>query len=52
MRGETDAVLAGLRGRLTMELEDLAPWADAFAAYCARFDDLFVRSESRVQARK
>jgi SRSO17 transposase len=35
-----------------MDLEDLAPWADAFAAYCARFDDLFVRSESRVQARK
>jgi SRSO17 transposase len=35
-----------------MELEDLASWVDAFAAYCARFDDLFVRSESRVQARK
>jgi SRSO17 transposase len=35
-----------------MELEDLAPWAEAFAAYCARFDDLFVRSESRAQARK
>jgi SRSO17 transposase len=35
-----------------MELEELAPWAEAFAAYCARFDDLFVRSESRVQARK
>jgi hypothetical protein len=39
-----------------MDLEELAPWAEAFAAYCARFDarfdDLFVRSESRVQARK
>src|SRR5689334_15568846 len=35
-----------------MELEDLAPWAEAFAAYCSRFDDLFVRSESRAQARK
>jgi SRSO17 transposase len=35
-----------------MDLQDLAPWAEAFAAYCARFDDLFVRSESRVQARK
>jgi SRSO17 transposase len=35
-----------------MDLEDLAPWAEAFAAYCARFDDLFVRSESRAQARK
>ena len=35
-----------------MELEELAPWAEAFAAYCARFDDLFVRSESRAQARK
>ena len=32
-----------------MDLEDLAPWAEAFAAYCARFDDLFVRSESRQQ---
>src|SRR5512146_2594491 len=37
---------------LKMELEDLAPWAEAFAAFCARFDDLFVRSESRLQARK
>ncbi|HEY7092515.1 MAG TPA: IS701 family transposase [Ktedonobacterales bacterium] len=35
-----------------MDLEDLALWAEAFAAYCARFDDLFVRSESRAQARK
>jgi SRSO17 transposase len=35
-----------------MELEELAPWAEAFAAYCARFDDLFVRCESRAQARK
>jgi SRSO17 transposase len=35
-----------------MELEELAPWAEAFAAYCARFDDLFVRCESRAQAHK
>jgi SRSO17 transposase len=35
-----------------MDLEDLAPWAEAFAAFCARFDDLFARSESRRQARK
>jgi hypothetical protein len=35
-----------------MELEDLAPWAEAFAAFCARFNDLFVRSESRLQMRK
>jgi SRSO17 transposase len=35
-----------------MELEDLAPWAEAFAAFCARFDDLVVRSESRQQMGK
>jgi SRSO17 transposase len=35
-----------------MELADLAPWAEAFAAFCARFDDLFVRSESRQQMQK
>jgi SRSO17 transposase len=35
-----------------MELEDLAPWAEAFAAFCARFNDLFVRSESRQQLHK
>jgi SRSO17 transposase len=35
-----------------MDLEDLAPWAEAFAAFCARFDDLFARSESRRQMRK
>ena len=35
-----------------MELEDLAPWAEAFAAFCARLDDLFVRSESRQQMHK
>src|SRR5262249_3652032 len=34
------------------ELEDLALWAEAFAAFCARFDDLFARSESRCQAHK
>ena len=35
-----------------MELEELAPWAESFAAFCARFDDLVERSESRGQARK
>jgi SRSO17 transposase len=35
-----------------MELEELAPWAESFAAFCARFDNLFERSESRGQARK
>src|SRR5258707_12885230 len=35
-----------------MELADLAPWAEAFAAFCARFDDPFVRSESRQQMQK
>jgi SRSO17 transposase len=35
-----------------MDLADLAPWAEAFAAFCARFDDLFVRSESRQQMQK
>jgi SRSO17 transposase len=35
-----------------MDLEDLAPWAEAFAASCARVDDLFVRSESRQQMHK
>ena len=32
-----------------MELEDCAPWAETFAAFCARFDDLCARSESRHQ---
>ena len=35
-----------------MELEELEGWAESFAAFCARFDDLFARSESRAQARK
>jgi SRSO17 transposase len=35
-----------------MELDELALWAGSFAAFCARFDDLFERSESRGQARK
>jgi SRSO17 transposase len=35
-----------------MELEELEGWAASFAAFCARFDDLFSRSESRTQARK
>jgi hypothetical protein len=30
-----------------MDVEDLAPWAEAFTAFCARFEDLFARSESR-----
>jgi SRSO17 transposase len=35
-----------------MELEELAPWSESCAAFCARFDDLFERSESRRQAHK
>ena len=35
-----------------MELEELAPWAEAFAAFSGRFDNLFERSESRGQAHK
>jgi hypothetical protein len=35
-----------------MELEELEGWAESFAAFCARFDDLFARSESRAQARQ
>lgn len=35
-----------------MQLEDLDGWADAFAAFHARFADLFSRSESRQQAAK
>jgi SRSO17 transposase len=35
-----------------MQLEDLDGWADAFAAFHARFADLFPRSESRQQAAK
>jgi SRSO17 transposase len=35
-----------------MELEEVMPWADAFTAICARFEDLFVRSESRAQMQK
>ncbi len=35
-----------------MELEELEGWAASFAAFCARFDDLFSRSESRTQAHK
>ncbi len=35
-----------------MELEDLARWAEAFAAFCAHLDELFMRSVSRLQARK
>lgn len=33
-----------------MEREDLAPWAEVLAAFCACFHDLFARSESRLQA--
>ncbi len=39
------------RGR-KMELEDVAPWAEAFTAFCARFNDVFARSESGEQLRK
>lgn len=35
-----------------MELEELEGWAASFAAFCARFDDLFSRSESRLHVRK
>ena len=35
-----------------MDPEDIPDWAASFAAFCARFDDLFSRSESRAQARK
>ena len=41
-----------MRRGCTLELEDLAPWAEAFAAFCARCDDLFARSESRRQMQK
>jgi SRSO17 transposase len=36
----------------SMEREALAAWPEAFAAFCARFADLFERRESREQARK
>ncbi len=35
-----------------MDPEEVPDWAVSFAAFCARFDDLFSRSESRRQARK
>ncbi len=35
-----------------MDPEAIPDWASSFAAFCARFDDLFTRSESRTQARK
>jgi len=35
-----------------MDPEEVPDWAASFAAFCARFDDLFTRSESRTQARK
>ena len=35
-----------------MDPEEIPDWAASFAAFCARFDDLFSRSESRIQARK
>ena len=35
-----------------MELEDPARWTEAFVAFCAHFDGLFARSESRQQAHK
>src|SRR5438874_504399 len=35
-----------------MDQEELLCWADSFAEFCARFDDLFARSETRRQAQK
>jgi SRSO17 transposase len=35
-----------------MEQDELPCWAESFAAFCERFEDLFVRSETREQARK
>lgn len=35
-----------------MNPEEVPDWAASFATFCARFDDLFSRSESRAQARK
>ena len=35
-----------------MDPEEIPDWAASFATFCARFDDLFSRSESRAQARK
>jgi SRSO17 transposase len=35
-----------------MDPEEVPDWAVSFATFCARFDDLFARSESRAQARK
>lgn len=35
-----------------MEQEDMLCWVDSFTELCGRFDDLFVRNESREQARK
>lgn len=35
-----------------MKQEELPCWADSFAAFCRRFDDLFARSETRQQAQK
>ena len=35
-----------------MDPEEVPDWAASFAAFCARFDDLVSRNESRSQARK
>ena len=35
-----------------MDPEEVPDWAASFAALCARFADLFARTESRSQARK
>jgi DDE superfamily endonuclease len=35
-----------------MEAEAIPDWIESFTAFCARFDDLFARSETRQQARK
>jgi SRSO17 transposase len=35
-----------------MEAEEIPYWIESFTAFCARFDDLFARSETRKPARK
>jgi SRSO17 transposase len=35
-----------------MEVEDAPCWIEAFTEFCARFSDLFARSEAREQANK
>ena len=35
-----------------MEQEELSCWAESFAEFCGRFEDLFAWSETRQQAQK